>query len=245
MNQGCFLDAALSSIFEQDVSVEVMLADGGSEDETLSVIDKWHDHLTWWRSSPDEGQASAINEAIAMGGAPYVGWLNSDDLLKPGGLAAMIAALEDTSTAPAVYGQCDLISEHGDRTGQYLTSEFSERMLAMRCFIAQPATLIRRSVWESVGGLNPDYHMALDYDLWWRIYRQAGEPIYLKETIASMRIHDAAKTAVFRSRHYREAMQVLSRHYGRVPMKWYLVWPYAVWIRTVARLLRRYWQRSD
>ena len=243
LNQGQFLDTALASIFEQDLSVEVTLADGGSTDETMAVIEKWRDRLSWWRSAADAGQAAAINEAMMHGSAPYVGWLNSDDLLLPGGLAAMVDALHNNPSAPAVYGRCRIINDDGDVTGEYRTATFSERQLAIRCFIAQPASLVRRQVWQAVGGLDASYSMALDYDLWWRIYRQAGELFYLPEFVACTRHHDTTKTVSFRTRHYREAMQVLSRHYGRVPLKWYLAWPYAVWGRAAARQFRQYWRK--
>jgi len=242
LNQGRFLDDALSSIFNQDVPVEVMLADGGSTDETQTVIDAWQGRLTWWRSSPDTGQSAAINEAMALGRAPYVAWLNSDDMLLPGSLKRMVNALQDAPSAPAVYGRSRIIDEYGERLGEYRTLPFSESKLAVRCFISQPATLIRREIWDVVGGLNPDYSMALDYDLWWRIYRQAGPLHYVPLLVACSRTHDATKTMRFRSLHYREAMQVLSRHYGKIPLKWYLAWPYAVWCRAMARKIRAFWK---
>ena len=239
LNQGRFLDAALTSIFEQDISVEVMLADAGSTDETVDIIEKWSSQLTWWRSEKDAGQAAAINEGIARGSAPYVGWLNSDDLLLLGGLATMLHALQNNPQIPAVYGRSQIIDEEGQAIGEYRTEPFNERKFANRCFISQPASLIRRQVWESVGGLDTNYDMALDYDLWWRIYRQYSELLYLPKFVACDRHHDETKTASFRSLHYREAMQLLKQHYGSVPLKWYLAWPYAVWGRAAAKLFRQ------
>ena len=93
-NQGRFLDRALTSIFDQALPLEVFVADAGSTDESLSVIEKWAPRLAGWRSHADRGQAAAVNECIARGSAPYVCWLNSDDWLLPGGLAALIARLE-------------------------------------------------------------------------------------------------------------------------------------------------------
>jgi len=237
-NQGQFLDDALASIFSQNINIEVMLVDGGSTDNTKFVIEKWNDRLTWWRSKKDSGQAAAINEGVARGHAPYVCWLNSDDMLLPEGLINMLQALQDNPSAPAVYGRSNIINEEGTTTGKYHTRAFSTQQLAIRCFISQPASLIRRNVWEAIGGLDTRYHMALDYDLWWRIYRQFGELLYLPKLIACDRHHHETKTSNFRSLHYREAMQILSKHYGRVPLKWYLAWPYAVWGRTTLKHLK-------
>ena len=49
-NQGQFLDDALTSIFQQDLPLEVFVLDAGSTDNSLNVIQKWESHLTGWRS---------------------------------------------------------------------------------------------------------------------------------------------------------------------------------------------------
>jgi glycosyltransferase involved in cell wall biosynthesis len=164
-DNGRFLDEALTSVFDQGVPVEVMLADGGSTDETLKVIRRWEGKLAWCRSSQDAGQSSAINEAIARGKAPYVCWLNADDTFLPSGLRAMVAAPEAHPDAPATYAKCWTTNAASKRLMPYITHPFSARMLANRCFIAQPATLIRRTAWEKVGGVDESLHFAFDYDL--------------------------------------------------------------------------------
>lgn len=232
-NHGRFLDEALASIFDQGMPVEVMLADGGSHDETLQVIQKWKSQLAWWRSGHDAGQAAAINEAISLGRAPYVCWLNADDTFLPDGLREMVAELESHPDAPAIYGKCWTTNAAGKRLMPYVTHSFSARMLANRCFIAQPATLIRRAVWEKIGGVDESLNFAFDYDLWWRLYKTEGRLAYLRKYVATTRAHLDTKTASHRKKHMLEAMRVVRRHFGKVPIKWLLVWPYSVWAREI------------
>jgi len=234
-NQGRFLNDALTSIFEQDVPVEVFVLDGGSTDESLAIIHRWKDRLAGWRSSADAGQAAAINEGIARGRAPYVAWLNSDDWYLPGGLASMVAALERSPAAPAVYGRAWNVVERSGRRYPVWVEPFDEARLALRCFISQPATLIRRTAWQLVGGADADLHMVMDYDLWWRLLKQVGPLQFLDEYVAVNRVHEDTKTKTQRRLHYREAMQVVRKHYGRVPLKWWLAQPYAVWFKSIAR----------
>jgi glycosyltransferase involved in cell wall biosynthesis len=235
LNQGRYLDQALESIFAQGVEVEVFISDAGSTDGTLEIIRRWEPRIAGWRSHADAGQAAAINEAIARGTAPYVCWLNSDDWWLPHGLAKLLTVLEAEAQAPMTYGR---VWNHDDDTGRQRRNievhRFSERLMAQLCIIAQPATLIRRSAWEAVGGLDASLHMAMDYDMWWRLYRHFGPPRFLDDMIAINRLHADTKTSTQRRAHYREAMAVVRRHYGRVPLKWYVAWPWAVWYRSAA-----------
>lgn len=228
-NQGRFLDAALDSIFSQNVPVEVFVLDGGSQDCSVEVIRKWEHQLAWWRSEPDKGQAAAVNEGVRMGKAPYVCWLNSDDLFLPNGLSMLLECimLSKEHTA-AVYGKAWNTTEDGRKKGPYGTGEFSVRHLANRCFISQPATLIRRDAWEAVGGLDETLTMVFDYDLWWKLYKMFGPLTLVNQFVAANRRHDATKTTRKRKEHYLEAMQVVRNYYGRVPLKWYVAWPVRV-----------------
>lgn len=232
-NQGRFLDDALSSIFQQKIPVEVYVLDGGSSDNSLEIIRKWEHRLAGWRSLADDGQAVAINEGIAQGRAPYVCWLNSDDWLLPGGLAKLVSELEAHTEAPAVYGRSwNVVQKSGKRYPVWVES-FNERRLALRCIISQPATLIRRSAWEAVGGVDGKLHMAMDYDLWWRLLKSAGPLHFVDDFVAVNREHDGTKTKTQRRLHYKEAMNVVRKYYGRVPLKWWLAQPYAVWFKAI------------
>lgn len=232
-NQGRFLDKALSSIFEQDLPVEVFVLDGGSSDESLSIIRKWEHRLAGWRSHADGGQAAAINEGIAKGSAPFVCWLNSDDWFLPGGLKCLLESLLNLEGAPAAYGCCWNVVENTGKTSPVWVEAFSERRLALRCIVSQPATLIRRSAWEAVDGLDGSLHMVMDYDLWWKLFKRIGPLHFVNEFVAVNREHELTKTRTLRRRHYSEAISVVRKYHGSVPLKWWLLQPYAVWYKAL------------
>lgn len=232
-NQGRFLDDALASIFQQQVPVEVFVMDGGSKDNSLDVIKKWAPQLAGWRCRTDDGQAASINEGIALGSAEFVCWLNSDDWFLPGGLITLLSALQSHPETPAVYGRSwNVVQKTGKRAPVWV-EPFNESRLALRCIVSQPATLIRRSAWDAVGGVDGQLHMAMDYDLWWRLYRQLGALHFVDEFVAVNRDHEATKTKTLRYRHYREAMAVVRKYHGSIPMKWWLVQPYSVWVKSI------------
>ena len=238
-NQGRFLDQALASIFSQDVPVEVFVADGGSTDGSVDVIKKFESRLAGWRSHADRGQASAINECIAKGRSPYVGWLNSDDTLLSGGLKRLVDVLERQPGAPAAYGKVWNYFEATGARQPVWVEPFSERRLALRCIISQPGTLVRRDAWEAAGGLDNVLRMAIDYDLWWRLYKQFAPLAFVDEYVALNRDHSDTKTNTQRQLHYREAMAIVRKYHGHVPLKWWLAQPYSVWLKAVTNAFQR------
>jgi glycosyltransferase involved in cell wall biosynthesis len=238
-NQGRFLADALTSLFDQNLPIEVFVVDGGSTDETVDVIKRFENRLTGWRSHPDRGQAAAINEGIAKGTAPYVGWLNSDDMLLSGGIQHLLDRLKHDAAAPAAYGKVWNCTDTNEGRRPVLVEPFNEKRLALRCIVSQPGTLIRRTAWQAVGGLDEGLQMAIDYDLWWRLYKRFAPLAFVDEFVALNRDHKDTRTSTQRHLHYREAIAIVRRHHGSVPVKWWLAQPYAVWLRSIANRIQR------
>jgi len=225
LNQAQFLDDALASVFAQDVPVEVFVMDGGSTDGSLDIIRRWEGRLAGWQSGPDKGQSAAVNAGIAMGSAPYVCWLNSDDFFYPNGLESLLRCLGEDPAHHWAYGRCWTVSRSGRKIMPYLTMPFFPRLFANFCFLAQPATLVTRAAWERAGGLAEDMQMAFDYDLWWRLYRLSGKPRFCNRFVAASRMHKDTKTARNTNLHYAESIAVVKREWGKVPVKWRLALP--------------------
>jgi len=238
-NQGRFLEDALASLFDQDLPIEIFVVDGGSTDESVDIIRKFESRLAGWRSHADRGQAAAINEGIARGSAPYVGWLNSDDVLLSGGIKRLLDELEQHEAPPAAYGKVWNCTDTGERGRPVWVEPFSERRLALRCIVSQPGTLIRRSAWQAVGGLDESLQMAIDYDLWWRLYKRFAPLAFVDEFVALNRDHVDTKTSTRRGLHYQEAIAIVRKYYGNVPMKWWLAQPYAVWLKSIANRIQK------
>src|ERR1700733_15149521 len=246
LNQGRFLDAALRSVFSQPLSVEVIVVDGGSTDESHAVIERWRDRIAWFRSAPDNGQAAAINEAIKRGHAPFVCWLNSDDLYAPRGLAALHEVINSDLSNDVVYGNCHQIDALGDWIGRSRSRSLSARSLSRRNPIPQPASLIRRSAWEKVGGLDESLHFSLDYDLWWRLYRAGARFKRIKAVVAATRHHEQAKSFAFVAQQYTEGKMLARRHNASLPLIWHIRSQYSVRARTGNRILKyfsRIWRK--
>jgi hypothetical protein len=140
----------------------------------------------------------------------------------------MADALDAHPDAPMVYARTWITDEAGHRRAPAGLMPATRFVLSQRCPISQPGTLIRRSVWDALGGLDESLEYALDYDLWWRILLRFGPPLQIADYVATSRAHMDTKTARGRAKHNAEAVAVVRRHHGSVPIKWRLAWPVSV-----------------
>ena len=228
LNQSNYLQSALDSLYAQAVPLEICVADGGSVDGTLDILEANKNKLYWYQSKKDRGQSSAINLAASKGTARYIYWLNSDDEIVQDALTDMVSYLELNPNVPAVYGKAIYIDDSGKKIGDYFTQIFTKANLSRRCFICQPAVLIRRSVWEDLGGVDESLEMSMDYDFWWRIFLSYGKFGFLDKNLAKSRLHNETKTSQFKVSHYRESIALVRKHAGSIPWFWSFKMPFAL-----------------
>ena len=198
-NQAGFIERTLASVEAQrgPFEVEHIVVDGGSTDGTLDVLRR-HPGLRWI-SERDAGQSDAINKGFRMATGEVLAWLNSDDLYEPGALAAVAEALP-AGGARWCFGECRVVDEEEREIRPVVTwyknrqsRRYSLGRLLGRNFIPQPAVFFRRELLDEVGGIRPDYHLAMDYDLWLRFARRA-EPAFVPRPLAAFRWHGASKS---------------------------------------------------
>lgn len=218
LNQGRFLREAIESVLSQDHPVDYFVADGGSTDESVAVLESFGNRLRWV-SGPDGGQSAAIAEAWRRSDAEIVAWLNSDDTLFPGAVSAAVDFLAEHPEAAMVYGKAWYTGVDGRFTEPYPTREFDPELLARECFICQPAAFVRREVFQVVDLPDPGLRYCMDYDLWIRMSRHF-EIAHLDRFLATSRVHPGTKTLSERELVYRETMEVVRRHFGGVPRTW-------------------------
>ena len=76
------LEKSLQSVFKQSFTdYEYIILDGGSTDETLDIINKYDQHITFWLSEPDNGVYDAMNKAVQLAKGQWICFLGADDYL--------------------------------------------------------------------------------------------------------------------------------------------------------------------
>ncbi len=192
--QAAHLPMTLDSVLSQEgVAVELIVVDGGSQDDSVSVIRQREDRIAWWCSEPDDGQAAAINKGLARATGDVVGWLNSDDILLPGALRAIAEAMADHSVQ-AVCGWAVTVDEKGDIIGQRVYPQPTAAVLMRRSLLSQPTVYWRKELLASVGPLDDSLTMVMDLDYWVRLAERGVVPRLIRRHLAGFRRHGNQKT---------------------------------------------------
>jgi len=206
-NQDAFLRSTILSVLNQDYPyLEYGIVDGKSTDSSVEIIREYEDHLAWWVSEPDQGQADAINKGMSKVNGEIVGWLNSDDIYFPGVLKKVVTVFE-THDVGMVYGDAITIDERGVPLNYLRIKDWGLRDLMRFNMICQPAVFMKRSVWEKLGGLDASYHYMLDHHLWIRIGVDY-DIYYINQIFAASRHHREAKNVAFAAEFSKEIFRL-------------------------------------
>ena len=190
-NHAAYLEDTLKSILherDRGVNVEIILMDGGSQDGTAAIIEKYRPHLSVAISQKDNGQTDALIKGFAQATGDVMGWLNSDDYYYPGALTAVHNLLTSRSDIDVVYGDMNWVSLGGKIEKEQKEIDFSLPILLWDYnYIPQPSTFWRRRAWEKVDGLNPARQCAMDCDLWLQFVRAGCHFAHMSYTVSAMR----------------------------------------------------------
>jgi hypothetical protein len=218
--QGRFLPETLRSVLEQDYPhVAYGVLDGGSTDGSAAIVASFADRLTCWSSAPDGGQTAAIAAGfahIAPRADDIMGWINSDDFLLPGALRCVASYFARHPEVDVVYGHRILVDEESREIGRWFLPPHDPHVLRLNDFVPQETLFWRRRIWEKVGGLDQQFHFAMDWDLLLRMADAGARIERLPYFLGCFRVHAAQKTvAQMGSRGQAEIDALRVRTWGR------------------------------
>lgn len=219
-NSAPFLRQTLTSALDQVPRPhEVLVQDGGSTDATLDILRAFGERVAWV-SEPDNGQSDALSKALARATGEIVLWLNADDLILPGSLAAASNAFAADQSLQFAYGDFDMIDGVGTLMRRYQSSEYSwDRVYARGCYIFSGSMFIRKQALLEIGGYDASLFACMDLDLLLRL-DAAGRSRHLGTTIGQFRMHGASKSANIGLVFLREGLRVRRRYTRRSPRLW-------------------------
>ena len=195
-NQAETLEATLRSVLDQNYpNLEYLVLDGGSDDGSVTIIERYAERLDFWRSAPDGGHYHAVDEGLKRSTGEIMAWLNADDVLHPGSLWTLGEVFATFPQIEWFMGNPSFLDSRG-RTVYVGEAPRWSRYRYLRAdfrFIQQESVAWRRSLWDRAGGrIETSYSYAADLELWMRFFRHAQ--LYTTPAlIGGFRSHSAAQ----------------------------------------------------
>ncbi|OGI49402.1 MAG: hypothetical protein A3B81_03935 [Candidatus Muproteobacteria bacterium RIFCSPHIGHO2_02_FULL_65_16] len=212
-NQGRFIEATLLSVLNQNYpNLEYIVVDGGSADESIEIIKKYEHRLAYWVSEPDGGQTKGLIKGFRRATGEIQCWLNSDDLLQPGTLSEVAAYFLDHPRVDAVYGNALWIDVAGQLLREQREIPFSRFVwLYTYNYIPCMSMFWRKPIYDKVGGLDQEFDLAMDADLWIR-FAEVGRIAHVRSVWSCMRFYPEQKNRRLREKSDAEDMRIRQRY---------------------------------
>jgi glycosyltransferase involved in cell wall biosynthesis len=225
-NQEKFLKQTIRSVLDQQYpALEYIAMDGGSQDRSRKILEKYHESLSYWVSEQDRGQSDALNKGFAKATGDILCWINSDDILLPGSLQTVANYFAENNDVMWCTGELLGMEEHGKLSQHSLPVIENPTLLDWflhfskgKSIIQQPATFWRREVWENLGPLREDLHYGFDFEFFLRIRLQYGEPGRIRQPLAAFRFHDQSKTCQASEKFFLENIQIVRENLSDLPL---------------------------
>jgi glycosyltransferase involved in cell wall biosynthesis len=201
-NQGQYIEQAIRSVVEQGYpKLELIVIDGGSSDASLDTIKKYSSSIVYWESTPDRGQAHAINKGFARATGEIITFLSSDDYYLSGTFFDVAEQYCRNPGSGAIIGGFCFLDE-GQSTPNQPILPFIEGPTPVDLTLGPPgkyrlhqvATFYTRSTLDAVERtVREDMKYVMDRELLYRVCRQ--HPIVLSQKIYGVfRRHDRSKS---------------------------------------------------
>lgn len=169
-NSSSTLRYTIESILRQDYrDIEYIVIDGGSKDDTLSIIKEFEPRFEGkmrWISEPDNGLYYAMNKGIALATGDYVGILNSDDFYTSSDILSSIAKAIEKYKVDAVYGDIHYVNSNDLQTPvRYYSSKSFKRWKMRYGFMpAHPSFYCKRKCYTDFGNFDTTFKIGADFE---------------------------------------------------------------------------------
>ena len=215
-NHAKFLNQALQSIIEQShQNWEAIIVNNFSTDDTLQIIESFNEPRFKVVNFQNNGViAASRNEGIRRSSAPFIAFLDSDDMWYSEKLSRCLVELEGGNDL-VCHGEKWVSADTRQRNIVYgpASNATHDKLLFRGNCLSPSATIVRRDILNKVGGFSEDstFTTAEDYELWLKISQITSRFIFVDEILGEYRRHElGASSSVLR--HLNAELAVVDSH---------------------------------
>ncbi len=217
-----FVGETLASLFAQTMpALEVIVADDGSRDDSLAVLERIDEPRLTVVAQANRGLAGARNTGLLLARAPVVGFCDADDLWAPDKAAKHLEVLDAEPSVGLTFSYSAYLDANGRPTGQFLISRMpapSARDLVRRNHIGNGSTAImRREIFRQAGLFDETLGSCEDFEMWVRAAARTSYRVRrLPEPLTGYRIRGGSMSTTYDT-FIRGYARALERMRGYVP----------------------------
>ena len=215
-NHAKFLNQALQSIIKQShQNWEAIIVNNFSTDDTLQIIESFNEPRFKVVNFQNNGIiAASRNEGIRRSTAPFIAFLDSDDMWYSEKLSRCLVELEGGNDL-VCHGEKWVSADTRQRNIVYgpASNATHDKLLFRGNCLSTSATIVRRDILNQVGGFSEDstFTTAEDYELWLKISQITSGFIFVDEILGEYRRHElGASSSVLR--HLNAELAVVNSH---------------------------------
>lgn len=197
-NQGQFIEETILSVLNQNYpNLEYIIIDGGSTDDTIQIINKYADRISYWISEKDNGQSDALNRGFKRATGDIVCWINSDDILMPGALVTVMEYFSNHKDIDFINGYTLIMDADSKILFNYFILK-QKKWYAKKgiYYLSQPSMFWKRTVFDKIGYLKEDFHAKMDHEFLIRIFKNNFKVGQVNKILAGFRVHSNSKTVL-------------------------------------------------
>lgn len=166
-----YIEETIKSVLNQNYkNIEYIIVDGGSNDGTCKIIEKYLKKINIFISEKDEGMYDALNKGFKMATGKYLAWLNADDLYFNNCISKTVELMEKNNYQWINGISGTLIKKNLKlRPLYYYPNIILKNRLMTPClwgYVPQESIIFTKKLYSKVGGINRKLKYAGDFDLW-------------------------------------------------------------------------------
>jgi glycosyltransferase involved in cell wall biosynthesis len=165
-------DTILSVLNQTYKNIEYIVVDGGSNDGTHKILQKYSNKINFLIKEKDYGMYHALNKGFKIATGKYLSWINADDLYFKNAIKDSISFMEKNKIQWIVGKSCSIkLNKITLRDPYHFPNIIIRNGLSVPCFwgyIPQESVIFSKDLYVKSGQINKNFKYAGDFDLWKR-----------------------------------------------------------------------------